>query len=91
MDFSQALIEVKNGAKIARKGWNGKGMFIYHVPENSYPPTTKIGSEIALSDLNSGTGKVRYEAYLAMKTVKGTVIPWLISQSDALAEDWEVV
>jgi hypothetical protein len=34
---------------------------------------------------------VPYQAYIAMKTVQGTVVPWLASQTDMLAEDWEVL
>jgi hypothetical protein len=29
MDFSTALIKLKKGYKVARKGWNGKGMYVF--------------------------------------------------------------
>jgi len=32
VDFGTALHEVKNGKLIARKGWNGKGMFVFMRP-----------------------------------------------------------
>lgn len=60
-------------------------MFLYHVPANKYPSTTAVGSEIADAD-----GNVEYGAYIAMKTAQGNVVPWLASQTDMLAEDWEV-
>lgn len=82
-DFGQALSWLKVGQKVAREGWNGKGMFLYHVPANAYPATTEIGKSI--SDLD---GKVEYGAYIAMKTAQGNVVPWLASQTDMLAEDW---
>lgn len=59
-------------------------MFIYYVPANSYPPSTDIA-------LNYFGGSVPYDAYIAMKTANDTVVPWLASQTDILAEDWYVV
>jgi hypothetical protein len=32
MDFGEALKELKNGKKVAREGWNGKGMWIASMP-----------------------------------------------------------
>ena len=85
-DFGQALNWLKDGKKVAREGWNGKGMFLYYVPANKYPASTKIGESIADTD-----GKVEYSAYIAMKTAQGNVVPWLASQTDVLAKDWTVV
>ena len=86
MDFGSALEALKGGFKVQRSGWNGKGMFIYLVPENRYAPTTNAGAELAGED-----GKVAYGAYLAMKTAQGNVVPWVASQTDLLASDWEMV
>lgn len=41
-DFGTAIQELKGGKRVARSGWNGKGMFIYYVPANSYPPSTDM-------------------------------------------------
>jgi len=84
MDFSTALLALKAGEKVARAGWNGKGMFIFLVPGSvfqvSRPPLLGIYPE--------GT-TVRYHAHIDMKTADGMVVPWLASQTDMLAEDWE--
>lgn len=85
MDFGKAIEALKNGKKVARAGWNGKGMFLYYVPANKYKSCTAIGYSIADSD-----GNVEYDAYIAMKTAQGNVVPWLASQTDALAEDWHI-
>lgn len=37
LNFGQALEAAKQGKAVARKGWNGAGMFAYIVPANSYP------------------------------------------------------
>lgn len=79
-----ALEVLKNGGKVARRGWNGKGMYLYYVPENQYPAVTDIARE-EFGEM------VPYGAYIAMKTAQGNIVPWLASQTDVLAEDWEVV
>lgn len=86
MNFGLAIEAAKKGAKITRRGWNGKGMFLYYVPEGRYPARTDAAKSIATED-----GKVDYSAYIAMKTAQGNVVPWLASQTDILADDWEVV
>ncbi|RKI36158.1 DUF2829 domain-containing protein [bacterium D16-51] len=86
MAFGIALDLLKKGCKVAREGWNGRGMFLYHVPSASYAPCTPIGEECATDN-----GNVPYGAYIAMKTAQGNVVPWLASQTDMLSEDWVVV
>jgi len=84
MTFGAAIEALKAGEKVARAGWNGKGMFIYYVPANSYPAQTDAARSV-FGDM------VPYRAYLAMKTVNDEVVPWLASQSDILEDDWEIV
>lgn len=84
MDFGVALKCLIAGFRITREGWNGKGMWLYHVPANSYPAQT----DAAKAHFGA---MVPYRAYIAMKTVDNEVVPWLASQSDVLAEDWIVL
>ena len=86
MNFGKAIEALKQGKKVTRKGWNGKKMFLYYVPEGLYPARTDAAKSIA--DEN---GKVQYGPYIAMKTAQGNVVPWLASQTDMLSEDWEIV
>lgn len=88
-DFGYALQMLRAGAKLARKGWNGKGMFIVY--QRAYPdgiPINKNTSEA--TGLPEGT-VCRFLPYLMMKTADGAFVPWLASQTDILAEDWVVV
>lgn len=85
MDFGAALMNLKEGKRVARMGWNGKGMFLYYVPAAAYPPCTEV-AKAAFSG-----NDVPYGAYIAMKTAQDNVVPWLASQSDMLADDWYVV
>lgn len=86
MTFGIAIEMLKKGFRVARKGWNGKGMFLYYVPVGAYAPCTKIAASLV-----NENGLVEYGAYIAMKTAQGNVIPWLASQTDMLAEDWVIV
>ena len=85
MNFGLAIEAAKMGKKIAREGWNGKGMFLYHVPAAAYPPCTEVAKEAFCGS------DVPYGAYIAMKTAQGNVVPWLASQTDMLADDWKIV
>jgi hypothetical protein len=86
MPFGLAVEALKKGAKVARAGWNGKGMFVYLVPAASYPVQTGA----AKSHFGEGS-MVPYNAYMALKGVDDTVSTWAPSGSDALADDWQLV
>ena len=86
MTFGLAVEALKKGFKVARAGWNGKGMFIYYVPAAAYPAQT------GAAKLYFGVGSlVPYNAYLAIKNVDNTVSTWVPSINDCLAEDYMVV
>lgn len=86
LNFGDAVHLLKEGKKLARAGWNGKGMFIYHVPASSYLAQTGV----AKGYFGEGA-MVPYNAYMAIKNVNGSVSTWVPSVNDVLAEDWIVV
>lgn len=86
MSFSDALTSLKKGHRIARTGWNGKGMFLFLVPGSHFV----VNREPLLSIMGEGTS-VEYHAHIDMKTAQGYVVPWLASQADLLDDDWEIV
>lgn len=70
-DIGWAVRAMRNGKKVCRAGWNGKGMWLSLVPASSPPmEPTRL-------------------AYVQMYTAQMTLVPWLCSQTDLLAEDWE--
>jgi len=71
MPFQEALYELKLGRRVARKGWNGKGMWIQVQRPDAHSKMTL--------------------PYIYMKTADEQLVPWLASQTDILAEDWELV
>ena len=74
MNFSQALDRLKAGAKIARSGWNGAGLWL----------------EIQRPDAHSKmTLPYIFMSYPEnAKNTPGARVPWLASQTDLLSEDW---
>lgn len=89
MDFSNALYGLKNGHRIFRRGWNGKDMWVYIVPERQKPLVVPSGA-ICINPEHP-EGLTTFSAYIAMKTAQDNVVPWLASQTDILADDWEVL
>lgn len=77
--FDDAIKYLKRGLKVARKGWNGKGMYVRLV--EPYMDTAYHVTEIEPID---GT----LLSFIAMKTAQKGFVPWLASQTDMLAEDW---
>ena len=83
MNFSEALEEIKAGRTLHREGWNGKEMFIFLVPGSTFT----VDRKPLLGIFDEGTA-VNYHAHIDMRTADGTIVPWLASQTDLLAEDW---
>lgn len=77
LNFGQALDLCKKGIRIAREGWNGKGMWVRIVIPGGDNKEFDLGLE------NS--------PYAEMKTADNKLVPWLPSQADLLAEDWVLV
>jgi hypothetical protein len=86
LNFGDAIQALKLGNKVARVGWNGKGMFLFLVPGSTF----KVNRAPLLGIYPEGT-EINYHAHIDMKTADNKIVPWLASQTDALAEDWCVV
>ena len=77
--FGMAVELMKLGKRVARAGWNGKGMWLGLHKEGGAFIREECGTEITYAD------------YIVMKTADNKLVPWLASQSDVLAEDWMVL
>lgn len=86
MNIGEAVAALKAGERVARAGWNGKDMFLFLVPGSTF----KVNRAPLLGIYPEGH-EVRYHAHVDMKTAQGDIVPWLASQTDLLAEDWQVV
>ena len=88
MDFGEAIKALKDGQKVRRVGWSGKGVWIILIKggSNIIPIS---GSAYALA---RGERPLSIGAHIDMHTVTGLMQPgWLASQADILAEDWDIV
>ncbi len=75
MDFGTALDMLKTGGRVAREGWNGKGMWLLLQRPDAHSKMTHPYIYIEYP-----AGHVAYP--------NGSRVPWLASQTDLLAEDW---
>jgi hypothetical protein len=93
MNFGQAIALLKAGHRVARIGWNGKGMWLALTPSSTIPAeAVKPGH--ALSQIAAELPQSSYAigAHIDMRAADGTlVVGWLASQTDMLAEDWQHV
>lgn len=86
LTFGTAIELLKAGQKLAREGWNGKGMFIYLVSGSRFT----VNRAPLLGIYPEGT-VIDYRSHIDMRTADGSCVPWVASQTDILAEDWKVV
>ena len=80
MNFGLAIEALRKGFRVCRRGWNGKGIFIELQTPDAYSKMTSPYIYIDTTGLqtqNTEAPKSR--------------VPWLASQTDMLAEDWEIV
>lgn len=71
MKIGEAIDALERGERVARAGWNGKGMYL----------------ELQVPDAHSKMSL----PYVFMFTACKNRVPWLASQTDLLAKDWEIV
>ena len=86
LTFGDALQALKAGKRVARVGWNGKGMFVYYVRAAAY-----LAQSEAAKAYFGENAYVPYAPYLALKGVDEKVSTWVPSINDVLAEDWVVL
>lgn len=99
MNFGQALEAIKTGQLATRSGWNGKGMFIFQRPSDVLSVEFIVDKVKSLPQSvkdfykkSDSQTEIIFTAYLCMKSADGSIVNgWLASQSDMLAEDWQIV
>lgn len=79
MDFGDAIRAMRDGERVCRGGWNGKGMWLKLVTPENYDVGVKI------------VGGLKMLPWIGMKTAGNEFVPWLASQTDMLAEDWDTL
>lgn len=95
MTFGMALEALKSGDKVARTGWNGKGMYIYLKNGTFITPEMCHDPKLRQAVIDNG-GELLGLPTLCMFTHDGTgrkaiLTGWLASQSDMLSSDWIII
>ena len=91
MTFGFAIEALKKGLKVARKGWNGKGMYLW------FKPAARIKSDWCKDPMlkeivDANGGETEALGTICMKTADNKILTgWLASQTDILSEDWIIV
>ena len=80
MDFGDAIRAMKDGKRVARSGWNGKGLWLSLVRQWSAVGVEHLGDPFVV-----------VAPFIVMKTADDKLVPWLASQTDVLAVDWTIV
>ena len=83
MNFGEAIIAMRKGKKLQRKGWNGKEQYIELAKNISY--VNADGEVINCNHENIGN------CAIAFVGTSGVQMGWLASQADMLADDWKIV
>ncbi len=91
-NFGQAIDALKEGKRVARQGWNGKGMFIFkqvpsEISEEIVPKMQSLPQAVKDEFAKRG-GSIRYKNQLAMVYPDNTIYGWAASPSDVLENDW---
>jgi hypothetical protein len=79
MSFGLAIEALKKGLRVARSGWNGKGMWL------------RLTGPYIVAEGPGVEGIHTSQKFIEMRAADGTFVPWLASQTDVLADDWMVV
>lgn len=99
-DFSRALKALKGGRRVYRDGWNGKGMWLIVVPAGRYGVNLEdaLNYDNGVPIVDAGEAhipanmvSINTAPWIGMRTAEGKFVPWIASQADLLAEDWNEV
>lgn len=102
LSFGEALLALKEGKRVMRNGWNGKGLFVFRqepatidrdiVPNmQSLPQSVKDEFERRFNGPALTDGKIKYNDQLALVDQSNNISGWSPSTADALAEDWVIL
>ena len=91
LNFGDAVKALKEGKKVARKGWNGKNMWLWLKPATTIK--TEWCKDPMLKEIvDANGGEAEALGTICMKTSDNKILTgWLASQTDMLCEDWMVI
>lgn len=91
MTFSEAIEALKEGKKVAREGWNGKGMYLWLLPPATIKAEWCKDEHLKALAENNG-GEIECLGSIRMLTADKKILTgWVASQTDMLSEDWRII
>lgn len=92
LNYGEALEALKLGERVARIGWNGKGMFIFKqihadIGLDIIPKMTSVPQKVKDFMVKSET-TLKYRNQMVIVDSGGYVNNWVASSSDTYANDW---
>lgn len=92
MSFGHALVAILQGHRVARAGWNGKGMWISYSPGAERLAAANFWSAANKQFAKDNGGEAQVLPCITFKTADNKILMgWLASQTDMLANDWSIV
>ena len=95
VNFGQAIEALKQGKRVQREGWNGKGLFVFmqvpsEINEEIIPKMQSLPQSVKDEFARRG-GSINYSNQMALVNTDNSINGWAPSSSDTLAEDWIVL
>jgi hypothetical protein len=90
LNFGQAIEALKQGKKVAREGWNGKGMYLWLLPATEVKKEW-VKDPILLEAFGERDTLPCLGSIRMFTATKEVLTGWLASQTDMLAEDWVIL
>lgn len=106
VDFGKAIKALKKGKRVARNGWNGKGMFIFmqvpaKISKDIVPNMQSLPINVKNEFINrfnnnivspyADLESISYKNQLAIVYPDNSIYGWVASPSDILEEDWIIL
>ena len=92
MSYSDALICLQGGYKLARAGWNGKGMWVALCMGTKDLHSSMFWNVHSKAHAEAQGGTATVDPYFIMCTAQGSIqMGWNASQADQLATDWQII
>lgn len=95
LTFGEAIEALKAGKRVAREGWNGKGLFVFQqVPSEiaaEVVPRMQSLPDAVKDEFARRGGSIRYSDQLALVKLDNSISGWAPSTPDSLATDWMIL
>lgn len=95
LDFGKAIEALKLGKRVARNGWNGKGLFVFmqipSVIDSDIIPRMQSLPQSVKDEFVRRGGDIKYSSQMALVNPDNSINGWTPSSSDTLAIDWIIL